>query len=67
MALIDEAVKAILETYGDPVRVAKDYIVDPADIETALAQAEPDGSTAYALKLLASVQPVAKPAVKKAA
>lgn len=65
MSAIDQAVDAILATYGDPLRVAKDFKFDHADIQAAMAEAEPGGSQHYALSLLAEVNPP-KPSKAKA-
>ena len=65
MSAVDQAVAAILATYGDPLRVAKDYKIDNADIQDALSKAEPGSSEAYALNLLAEVNPP-KPVKAKA-
>lgn len=65
MSAVDQAVAAILATYGDPLRVAKDYKIDNADIQDALSKAEPGSSEAYALNLLSEVNPP-KPAKAKA-
>ena len=60
MSAIKDAVEAILSTYGDPLRVAKDYVIDNAEIVEAMKDVEPDSNIAYALNLLAQVNP-AKP------
>jgi hypothetical protein len=57
MSAIDEAVEAILGTYGDPLRVAADFTIDNADIQSAMAEAEQDSNVYYALTLLAKVNP----------
>lgn len=57
MSKIDEAVDAILSTYGDPLRVAKDYAIDNGEIMAAIKEAEPGSNIAYALNLLAEVNP----------
>ena len=57
MSEISQAVDAILATYGDPMRVAKDYKIDNADIQAAINKAEPGSSEAYALSLLAEANP----------
>jgi hypothetical protein len=60
MSVIDSAVEAILATYGDPLRIAQDYKIDNADIQSAINEAEPGSNVAYALSLLAQVNPAIK-------
>lgn len=55
MSAIKDAVEAILSTYGDPLRVAKDYVIDNAEIVNAMKEAEQGSNVAYALNLLAQV------------
>jgi hypothetical protein len=57
MNAIEQAVEAILATYGDPKRVAADYMIDNADIQAAMQDAEPGSGYHYALSLLAEVNP----------
>lgn len=57
MSAIDDAVEAILGTYGDPLRVAADFTIDNSDIQAAMAAAERDSNVFYALSLLAQVNP----------
>lgn len=57
MSAIKDAVEAILSTYGDPLRVAKDYVIDNGEIINALKDAEQGSDVAYALNLLAQVNP----------
>lgn len=65
MNAIEQAVEAILATYGDPLRVAADYKIDNAEIQAALSKAEAGTSEHYALTLLEQVNP-AKPVKTKA-
>ncbi len=58
---LKEAIEAIVSTYGDPLRVARDCPVDAKEVADALAVAEPDTAEAYALKLLAQVNPYTPP------
>lgn len=57
MSAIKDAVEAILSTYGDPLRVAKDYLIDNREIMDAIKEAEQGSNVAYALNLLAQVNP----------
>lgn len=57
MTAIEQAVEAILATYGDPKRVAADFKIPNADIQEALAKAAPGTGYHYALCLLAEVNP----------
>ena len=57
MTAIEQATPAILETYGDPLRVAADFKIDNAEIQAALQEAEPGSGYHYALSLLAEVNP----------
>lgn len=59
MSAINDAVEAILGTYGDPLRVAADFKIDNAEIKAAMTEAEKDSNVFYALTLLAQVNPPA--------
>jgi|APGre2960657373_1045057.scaffolds.fasta_scaffold11893_2 hypothetical protein len=57
MSAIDEAVEAILATYGNPLEVARGYKFDNAEIMEAMKDAVPNGNVAYALTMLANLNP----------
>jgi len=57
MTALEQATQAILDTYGDPARVAADYKIDNAEIQEALLTAEPGSGYHYALCLLAEANP----------
>lgn len=64
MTAIEQAVEAILATYGDPKRVAEDHKIDNAEIQEALLTAEPGSGYQYALHLLAEANPPKPPKPK---
>jgi hypothetical protein len=64
MSAIDAAVEAILATYGSPLDVARGYKFDNADIVEAMKDAVPNGNVAYALTMLANLNPPVVPTTK---
>lgn len=57
MTTIEQAIEAILATYGDPQRVAAAYKIDNAEIQAAMKEAESGSGQHYALTLLAKANP----------
>ena len=62
MMTVDEAIAAIVETYGDINLVARSLIVNAAEV--AQATAEPGTAEAVALSLLQKYNPYTPPAQK---
>lgn len=58
---LQEAIDAIVSTHGDPLRVAMGCPVDAKEVEDALFAADPDTAEAYALRLLAQLNPYKPP------
>lgn len=63
MMTVEEAIGAIIETYGDIDLVARSLNVDAAEV--AQATAEPDTAEAVALALLQKYNPYTAPTPKQ--
>jgi hypothetical protein len=61
---VDEAVKTLISTYQSLDIVAMGLVVDAAEVDNALAAAEPDSAEGVALRMLAKYNPYTKPDVK---
>ena len=61
---VDEAVEILTSTYQSLEIVAMGLAVDAAEVDSALAAAEPDSAEGVALRVLAKYNPYTKPTIK---
>lgn len=61
MTALELAVKELTSTYGDLDIIARSLQVDAAEVDAALAAAEPDSAEGVALRALAKYNPYTPP------
>jgi hypothetical protein len=67
MATLQQAIDALVSTYGSLDVIAQSASVDADEVATALAAADVDSAEGVALRALAKYNPVVVPVVKSSA